>query len=185
MEISKILLLQIAIFLTVGLVADILGKRYFQGFIVSLALLTFSFPATYSNFKTSVTGNQKIALSTAKSNSEYQEQIKVIVRALSNRSSANVVVQMNSTQDYERAYAIIQYIQYYSRGTKFFLNLQIPSVSTGLETALLAQLSDIQLNGSKKWNVQPKPTELRNNNLCIIFNRTTAVPSVCEVTYGA
>ena len=148
-------------------------------------MLLLSFPATYSNFKTSATGNQKTALSKAESTSEYQEKIKSIVQALVKRSSENVVIQMNNIWDYEPAYAIIQYLQYYGRGANFFLNLQIPPVPPGLETTLLAQLSDFQLNGSKEWNVKPKPVVLGNNNFCIVFNGASAVPEVCEIAYGA
>ena len=178
-------MLLVAIFSTVGLVVDILGTRHLKALAASLAILWFAFPATYSNFKTSATGNQKIALSKAESSSLYQQKIKDIVQALGNRSSENVVIQMNNIWDYEPAYAVIQYLQYYGRGANFFLNLQIPPVPPGLETTLLAQLSDFQLNGSKDWNVKPKPVKLGNNNFCIVFNGATAVPNVCEASYGA
>ncbi len=184
-EISKTLLLLIAIFSTVGLVIDVLGTRHVQARLASLALLLLAFPATYTNFKTSATGNQKTALSKAESTSAYQQKIRDIVQALGNRSSENVVIQMNNIWDYEPAYAVIQYLQYYGRGANFFLNLQIPPVPPGLETTLLAQLSDFQLNGSKDWNVKPKPVELGNNNFCIVFNGAAAVPNVCEASYGA
>ena len=184
-EISKTLLLLVAIFSTVGLVVDVLGTRHVQALVSSLAILLFSFQATYSNFKTSATGNQKTALSKAESSSVYQQKIKDIVQALGNRSSESIVIQMNNIWDYEPAYAVIQYLQYYGRGANFFLNLQIPPVPPGLETTLLAQLSDFQLNGSKDWNVKPKPVELGNNNFCIVFNGAAAVPDVCEASYGA
>jgi hypothetical protein len=183
-DISKILLLQIAIFSTVGLVVDILGKRHFRTLVVSLALLSFSLPAIFSNFKNSVISNQKTALSRAENTREYQQKIKDIVQALSERRTANVIIQVNDVGDYEPVYSLIQYLQYYSPGFSFFLNLQIPPVSPGLETTLLAELSEVQLNGSKRWNVKPKPLEWGSNNLCIVFNGAPAVPNVCEATYG-
>ena len=111
-DVSKSLLLLIAIFSTVGLVADILVKRRFQALVVSIALLLFSFAATYSNFKNSVIANQNIALINAESTSKFQKDIKNIVQAIDDRSSENVIIQMDSILDYELAYAVIQYLQY-------------------------------------------------------------------------
>ena len=184
-EISKTLLYLIAIFSALGLITDILSKRRLRAVSVSLTLILLSFPATYSNYKTSISNNQKIALSKVESTRTYQEKIESIVQAIDNRSSENVVIQMNNIWDYEPAYAIIKYLQYYSKGSNFYLNLQIPPVQPGLETILLAQLSDYQLNGSEVWNVKPRPTELGSNNFCITFNGAAGVLGVCQTTFGA
>ena len=90
---------------------------------------------------------------------------------------------------------MIRYLQFYGRNPIFFLNLQIPSVQPGNESALLAQLTEYERYGSEVanvkrgpssfGNVKPRPSELGNNNFCVVFYGASGVPDVCRVSYNA
>ena len=193
-EISKTLLLLMAVFSAIGLIVDVVSKLTFKTEVACLALLVLLFPTTYSKYDNSVTSNKKVALDNAETTSAYQKKIETIVNALDGNYSS-VVIQLNNIWDYEPASAVIRYLQFYGRNPIFFLNLQIPSVQPGNESALLAQLTEYERYGSELanvtpgpsefGNVKPRPSELGNNNFCVVFYGASGLPDVCRVSYDA
>jgi hypothetical protein len=145
--------------------------------VIGLLLLRETIPtaqAASSNFRL-VAENKRIG------SEEFQEEIMRINADLVSTKYHSIVIQVDNVWNYEPAYAISQYLEFYGGGSPKFLNVTSFPVGPGLETELLKQLNDYSKSGSASWKIEPKNLLKPEKNVyCITFNGAQKDSKICD-----
>jgi hypothetical protein len=115
------------------------------------------------------------------STEEFQMHLDQISSDTSAKEFSGIVIQINNVWDYEPAYAFSQYLEFYGNGLPRNLLVTEFSVAPGLESKLLAELKDYELNGDSVWLVKPKAQIVSGSLLyCVTINRLAIVGAICS-----
>jgi hypothetical protein len=181
-QIASLLLIAVSIILILNVIHLLFGTpRYLLTSIIilvfSLLLLRETVPATQlakSNFD--------LVAKNARLGGEYfQGLISKTVQDISTTKYDSIVIQISYVWDYEPAYALSQYLEFYGGDLPKYLNIIPFSVAPGIETSLLAGLTNTAKNGSSSWNIEPNKSLIpENKNYCITLNNAPKDTTICD-----
>jgi len=180
-QVSSILLLAVSIILILNTLLLINSSRYFlnAGLVIvfGLLLLRETIPAAQQ-----AKANFELVAENARLGSEYfQGQLSGIREDLASIEYDAIVIQINNDWDFEPAYAVSQYLEFYGGELPRYLNIIPVSVAPGIETSLLSLLIDIANNGEPSWMIEPNSSlKQENNNYCITLNNAPIDTIVCD-----
>lgn len=181
-QIASLLLIAVSTILVLNVATLVVGSR---GYLVNTAvvslfgllLLRETIPAAQlgkSNFDL-VAENARVG------NQYFQNQIAKITQDISETKYDAIVIQISYVWDYEPAYALSQYLEFYGGELPKYLNVVPFPVGPGPETSMLATLNDIAENGEPKWMIEPKKSLVKENNkYCITLNNAPKDSNICD-----
>jgi hypothetical protein len=181
-QISSLLLTAVSIILLLNAATLIIGSQgnlFNTGLVLvfGLLLLREVIPAAQlakSNF-------DLVAEESRLSSQFFQNQITKIRGDISKNKYDAIVIQISYVWDYEPAYALSQYVEFYGGELPKYLNVVPFAVGPGIETSLLASLNSIAENGSSSWMIEPKKSlENANNRYCVTLNNAAKDTSICD-----
>ena len=150
-------------------------------FTVILAFSYMLFNSTYSNSLISKAAFESVANQSSGNNNKWQSQLEQIQEDLSVKPYDIVIIQMNGVWDYEPAYAMSQYLNFYGEGFPRYLHLMPFPAGPGLETTLLNQLNVIAQNGDATWMIEPSNSmNMSAQKYCITFNDALIDQAMCD-----
>jgi hypothetical protein len=151
--------------------------------LVSIVIISFSLiliKSTYSSSMTAKANFESVAIQ-ARGNGEWQAQLEQVNEDLSKKDFDVVVIQMNGVWDYEPAYAMSQYLEFYESSLPRYLHLMPFPAGPGLEATLLEQLKVISKNGDATWLIEPKASlDSKSKKYCITLNSALVDPDLCD-----
>ena len=177
------LLSKIAVGLSVILLLNTIRESKISEPIVSFAVIfAFSYMllnSTYSNSLISKAAFESVA--NQASGNKWLSQLEQIQEDLSDKPYDIVIIQMNGVWDYEPAYAMSQYLNFYGEGLPRYLHLMPFPAGPGLETTLLNQLNVIAQNGDATWMIEPSNSmNMSAKKYCITFNDAQIDQAMCD-----
>jgi hypothetical protein len=111
----------------------------------------------------------------------FQNQIDQIRNDLSANEYDAIVIQVNWIWDYEPAYAVSEYLEFYDSELPKYLNVIPFEVNPGEHTYLLESLNNIAEYGSAGWMIEPKSSlENATNRYCVTLNNATKDTNICD-----
>ncbi len=173
-------LLILALFLT-GLLNLISMFLKTNSQLVSVYVLsaTICFAFAYLPAKSSANTLKDIGTSKSYETSLFQDRLSTILDEINYQKSNAIILQVNGIWDYEPAFAMTQYLNYWNSVLPMYLLVDIPSVNSDFEQRLLNQLISKSENGDLVWGIDPFETSLTSRNYCITFNGSPPNPTYC------
>jgi hypothetical protein len=114
-------------------------------------------------------------------NETFQENLSIIRSELSTNMYSAVVIQIDGVWDYEPAYAMSQYLEFYEAYLPRFLNVMPINAGPGIETQLVKQLNEYAVNGDGTWLIDPISTlNLKSKVYCVAFNEAAKDRAICH-----
>jgi hypothetical protein len=178
------LLSQLSLALSVILIINTISLlRISSILLVSVVVIAFSLSLINSTYSSSIIARssfESVAIQ-ARGNGEWQAQLDRVNDDLSKKDFDAVVIQMNGVWDYEPAYAMSQYLEFYESSLPRYLHLMPFPAGPGLETTLFEQLKVISKNGDATWLIEPKASlDPNSERYCITLNNAPVDPDLCD-----
>ena len=181
-QIASLLLIAVSIILVLNVATLVIGSR---GYLLNIGVvLLFGLLLLRETIPSAQLGKSNfdlVAENARLSNQYFQNQITKIREDISRTKYDAIVIQISYVWDYEPAYALSQYLEFYGGELPKYLNVVPFPVGPGSETSMLATLNDIAENGEPKWMIEPKKSlEKAENKYCITLNNAPKDTNICD-----